>query len=101
MFIPKFINNCVVSQTVVRIDRNLTVSMKAESTVARAQVFAGKRVPTTGLQYCKQKPKTKNQTEAKAILPGCVRAEKPCRDAALTAEVADINPTVHTHSLTV
>ena len=26
-----------------------------------AQVFAGKRVPTTGRQYCKRKPKTKNQ----------------------------------------
>ena len=53
------IYNCLVVQTVVRIDRNLTVPMKAESAVARAQVFAGKRVPTTGRQYCKRKPKPK------------------------------------------
>ena len=38
--------------------------MKAENAVARAQVFAGKRVPTTGRQYCIQKPKTKNQTHS-------------------------------------
>ena len=66
MLFPNCINNWLAFQTVVRIDRNLTVPMKAESAVARAQVFAGKRVPTTGRQYCKRKPKTKNQTRPPA-----------------------------------
>ena len=58
MLIP-FLYVLFVVQSLNRIDRNLTVLMKAESTVARAQVFAGKRVPTTGRQYCIQKPKPK------------------------------------------
>ena len=65
---PNFIINWLAVQTVVRIDRNLTVPMKAEGTVARAQVFAGKRVPTTGPQYCKRKPKTKTKL-IKPIFP--------------------------------
>ena len=48
MFIPKFINNCVVSQTVVRIDRNLTVSMKAESTGLESRSLPVKGCPPQG-----------------------------------------------------
>ena len=71
MLFPILFNNCIVVHTVVRIDRNLTVPMKAESTVARAQVFAGKRVPTTGRQYCIQKPKPKPPvSRAKGVAAG-------------------------------
>jgi hypothetical protein len=49
-------------------DRNLTVLMKAESTVAGAQVFAGKRVSTTRRQcMLYNKTKTKTKTVASAL----------------------------------
>ena len=63
--------------------------MKAESTVTGVQVFAGKRVPTTGRQYCIRKPKTKTKPLGDAAFMGAALDTKATKLEAKFTQVAN------------